>query len=58
MHRGFGLKDATRLSNILDMDSLLNANVKKLKKKKNQTSTLVKYSNGNGISLSEGNRET
>lgn len=34
VHRGFGLKDATRLSNILDMNSLLHANVlKKLKKK-------------------------
>lgn len=30
---GFGLKDATRASNILDMDSLLHANI--LKKFKN-----------------------
>lgn len=29
MHRGSGLKDAPRLSNILDMDSLLHANVLK-----------------------------
>ncbi len=58
MNRGFGLKYA-RLSNILDMDSLLHANV--LKSWKNisisySTSILVKYSNCNGISLSEGNR--
>lgn len=61
VHRGFGLKDATRLSNIFDMDSLLHANALR-KAEKNvsilySSSILVKYS-GHGISLSEGNSGT
>lgn len=62
VHRGFERKDATRLSIILDMDSLLHANV--LKKAERNISILylnfilVKYSKCNRISISEGNSAT